>query len=364
MEFGNIVVDLGNAEAVIKREEMIPRENLRRGDRVKAYLYNVSQELKGPQIFLSRTHPQFLALLFDQEVPEINSGIIEIKGVARDPGSRAKIAVFSSDTSIDPVGACVGMRGSRVQAVVTELQGEKIDIVPWSEDKAAYIVNSLAPAQITKVIFEEESNKIQVIIPEDQLSLAIGRRGQNVRLASNLTNFEIDIVDEKDEKSKRNAEIKRISELFMKYLDVDEVIAHLLGTEGFSSIEDIADSDIKAFKVIEGFDEKLIAELKGRAIKSVKIKNKELEEKKKEFGFDKEIKKIKRFSLQNFISLGEKNIKKLDDLANLSSDELIEIVGENFKKIDADKVIMNARKHWFDEEDKNLKKNIRKNLKK
>ena len=364
MEFGNIVVDLGNAEAVIKREEMIPRENLRRGDRVKAYLYNVSQELKGPQIFLSRTHPQFLALLFDQEVPEINGGIIEIKGVARDPGSRAKIAVFSSDTSIDPVGACVGMRGSRVQAVVTELQGEKIDIVPWSEDKAAYIVNSLAPAQITKVIFEEESNKIQVIIPEDQLSLAIGRRGQNVRLASNLTNFEIDIVDEKDEKNKRNEEIKRISEMFMKYLDVDEVIAHLLGTEGFSSIEDIADSDIKAFKVIEGFDEKLIAELKGRAIKSVKIKNKELEEKKKEFGFDKEIKKIKRFSLENFISLGEKNIKKLDDLANLSSDELIEIVGENFKKIDADKVIMNARKHWFDEEDKNLKKNIRKNLKK
>ena len=364
MEFGNIVVDLGNAEAVIKREEMIPRENLRRGDRVKAYLYNVSQELKGPQIFLSRTHPQFLALLFDQEVPEINGGIIEIKGVARDPGSRAKIAVFSSDTSIDPVGACVGMRGSRVQAVVTELQGEKIDIVPWSEDKAAYIVNSLAPAQITKVIFEEGSNKIQVIIPEDQLSLAIGRRGQNVRLASNLTNFEIDIVDEKDEKNKRNEEIKRISEMFMKYLDVDEVIAHLLGTEGFSSIEDIADSDIKAFKVIEGFDEKLIAELKDRAIKSVKIKNKELEEKKKEFGFDKEIKKIKRFSLQNFISLGEKNIKKLDDLANLSSDELIEIVGENFKKIDADKVIMNARKHWFDEEDKNLKKNIRKNLKK
>ena len=364
MEFGNIILDLGNAEGVIKKDEMIPRENLRRGDRVKTYLYNVSQDTKGPQIFLSRTHPQFLSNLFKQEVPEINDGIIEIKSVARDPGSRAKIAVCSSDSTIDPVGACVGMRGSRVQAVVTELQGEKIDIVTWSEDKATFIVNSLAPAQISKVIFEEESNKIQVIIPEDQLSLAIGRRGQNVRLASNLTNFEIDIVDEKDEKNKRNEEIKRISEMFMKYLDVDEVIAHLLGTEGFSSIEDIADSDIKEFKVIEGFDEKLIAELKDRAIKSVKIKNKELEEKKKEFGFDKEIKKIKRFSLENFISLGEKNIKKLDDLANLSSDELIEIVGENFKKIDADKVIMNARKHWFEEEDKNLKKKIRKNLKK
>ena len=221
MEFGNIVVDLGNAEAVIKREEMIPKENLRRGDRVKAYLYNVSQELKGPQILLSRSHPQFLALLFKQEVPEINDGIIEIKAVARDPGSRAKIAVYSSDTSIDPVGACVGMRGSRVQAVVTELQGEKIDIIPWSEDQAAYIVNSLAPAQITKVIFEEGSNRIQVIIPEDQLSLAIGRKGQNVRLASNLTNFEIDIIDEKDEKDKRNEEMKRLSEMFIKYLDVD-----------------------------------------------------------------------------------------------------------------------------------------------
>ena len=340
MEFGNIVVDLGNAEAVIKREEMIPKENLRRGDRVKAYLYNVSQELKGPQILLSRSHPQFLALLFKQEVPEINDGIIEIKAVARDPGSRAKIAVHSSDTSIDPVGACVGMRGSRVQAVVTELQGEKIDIIPWSEDQAAYIVNSLAPAQITKVIFEEGSNRIQVIIPEDQLSLAIGRRGQNVRLASNLTNFEIDIVDEKDEKNKRNEEIKRISEMFMKYLDVDEVIAHLLGTEGFSSIEDIADSDSKAFKVIEGFDEKLITELKDRAIKTADKKNKELEKRKKELGLDVKIEKIKKFSLQNLVSLGEKNIKTLDNLADLSSDELIEIVGDNFKRSEADKIII------------------------
>ncbi len=303
MEFGNIVVDLGNAEAVIKREEMIPKENLRRGDRVKAYLYNVSQELKGPQILLSRSHPQFLALLFNQEVPEISDGIIEIKAVARDPGSRAKIAVYSSDTSIDPVGACVGMRGSRVQAVVTELQGEKIDIIPWSEDQAAYIVNSLAPAQITKVIFEEGSNRIQVIIPEDQLSLAIGRKGQNVRLASNLTSFEIDIIDEKDEKDKRNEEMKRISEIFMKYLDVDEVIAHLLATEGFSSIEDVANADSKAFKVIEGFDEKLITELKDRAIKTADKKNKELEKRKKELGLDVKIEKIKKFSLQNLVSL-------------------------------------------------------------
>ncbi|PPR48421.1 MAG: hypothetical protein CFH23_00362 [Alphaproteobacteria bacterium MarineAlpha6_Bin1] len=362
MEFGNIVVDLGNAEAVIKREEMIPKENLRRGDRVKAYLYNVSQELKGPQILLSRSHPQFLALLFKQEVPEINDGIIEIKAVARDPGSRAKIAVYSSDTSIDPVGACVGMRGSRVQAVVTELQGEKIDIIPWSEDQAAYIVNSLAPAQITKVIFEEGSNRIQVIIPEDQLSLAIGRKGQNVRLASNLTNFEIDIIDEKDEKDKRNEEMKRISEIFMKYLDVDEVIAHLLATEGFSSIEDVANADSKAFKVIEGFDEKLITELKDRAIKTADKKNKELEKRKKELGLDVKIEKIKKFSLQNLISLGEKNIKTLDNLADLSSDELVEIVGGNLKRSDADKIIMDARKHWFKDEDKNLSNSEKKNL--
>ena len=362
MEFGNIVVDLGNAEAVIKREEMIPKENLRRGDRVKAYLYNVSQELKGPQILLSRSHPQFLALLFNQEVPEISDGIIEIKGVARDPGSRAKIAVYSTDTSIDPVGACVGMRGSRVQAVVTELQGEKIDIIPWSEDQAAYIVNSLAPAQITKVIFEEGSNRIQVIIPEDQLSLAIGRKGQNVRLASNLTNFEIDIIDEKDEKDKRNEEMKRISEIFMKYLDVDEVIAHLLVTEGFSSIEDVANADSKAFKVIEGFDEKLITELKERAIKTADKKNKELEKRKKELGLDVKIEKIKKFSLQNLISLGEKNIKTLDNLADLSSDELVEIVGGNLKRSDADKIIMDARKHWFKDEDKNLSNSEKKNL--
>ena len=265
MEFGNIVIDLGNAEGVIKKDEIIPRENLRRGDRVKSYLYNVSQDTKGPQIFLSRTHPQFLANLFVQEVPEIGDGIIEIKSVARDPGSRAKIAVFSSDKTIDPVGACVGMRGSRVQAVVTELQGEKIDIVTWSEDKATYIVNALAPAQISKVIFEEDSDKIKVIIPEDQLSLAIGRKGQNVRLASILTNCEIDIIDEKDEKNKRNEDIKKLSEIFMKELDVDEVIAHLLATEGFTSINDIAESNDTDFKAIEGFDENLIKDIKERA---------------------------------------------------------------------------------------------------
>ena len=290
-------------------------------------------------------------------MPEINDKIIEIKSVARDPGSRAKIAVYSSDTSIDPVGACVGMRGSRVQAVVTELQGEKIDIVPWSEDQATYVVNSLAPAKISKVIFEEGTNRIQVIIPEDQLSLAIGRKGQNVRLASNLTNFEIDIVDEKDEANKRNEDMKRLSEMFIKYLDVDEVIAHLLVTEGFFSIEEIASCDEKKLKAIEGFDENLIKELKDRAKKNLDIKNKELEVKKNDLNLSKDIEKVKQFSLENLVALGEKNIKTLDDLADLSSDELIDIIGsDNIKKSDADKIIMDSRKKWFIEEDKNTKK--------
>ena len=354
MEFGNIIIDLGNAEGVIKKDEMIPRENLRRGDRVKTYLYNVSQDTKGPQIFLSRTHPQFLANLFKQEVPEINDNIIEIKSVARDPGSRAKIAVYSSDKTIDPVGACVGMRGSRVQAVVTELQGEKIDIVTWSEDKATYIVNSLAPAQINKVIFEEDNtDKIKVIIPEDQLSLAIGRKGQNVRLASILTNCEIDIIDEKDEKEKRNEEIKKISETFMKELDVDEVIAHLLATEGFLSIDEIGNASDTDFKAIEGFDENLIKDLKDRATQNLVKKNKELEKKKIELNISKELEAIKKLTLNNLITLGENNIKNLNDLAELSSDELIEMLNtESLKKGDADEIIMKARENWFKDDKK------------
>ena len=353
MEFGNVVIDLGNAEGVIKKDEIIPRENLRRGDRVKSYLYNVSQDTKGPQIFLSRTHPQFLANLFTQEVPEISDGIIEIKSVARDPGSRAKIAVYSSDKTIDPVGACVGMRGSRVQAVVTELQGEKIDIVTWSEDKATYIVNALAPAQISKVIFEEDSDKIKVIIPEDQLSLAIGRKGQNVRLASILTNCEIDIIDEKDEKNKRNEEIKKLSEIFMKELDVDEVIAHLLATEGFTSINDIAESNDTDFKAIEGFDENLIKDIKERAKQTLVKELGELEKKKKELNISDDIQKIKKFTIYDLIKLGENNIKTLNDLADLSSDELLDLLdAKNIKKVDADEIIMKSREDWFKKDKK------------
>src|SRR6185369_4499720 len=244
VEYGNVVVDLGRGEGIVRRDEMIPRETFRYGDRVRAYVYDVRREQRGPQIFLSRTHPQFMAKLFTMEVPEIYDGIITIKSVARDPGSRAKIAVISRDSSIDPVGACVGMRGSRVQAVVGELQGEKIDIIQWSPDAATFIVNALAPAEVAKVVLDEEARRIEVVVPDDQLSLAIGRRGQNVRLASQLTGWDIDIMTENEESERRSEEFKTRSQLFIDALDVDDVIAHLLVAEGFSSVEEIAFAEI------------------------------------------------------------------------------------------------------------------------
>ncbi|MGE3933594.1 MAG: transcription termination factor NusA, partial [Rhodospirillaceae bacterium] len=240
VEFGNVTVDLGRAEAILKRDEMIPRETFRAGDRVRSYVFDVRQEPRGPQIFLSRTHPQFMAKLFAQEVPEIYDGIIEIRAVARDPGSRAKIAVISRDSSIDPVGACVGMRGSRVQAVVGELQGEKIDIIPWSQEPATFIVNALAPAEVAKVVLDEEQRRIEVVVPDDQLSLAIGRRGQNVRLASQLTGWDIAILTEDEESERRQEEMRNRTQRFMEALDVDDVLAHLLVTEGFATVEDVA----------------------------------------------------------------------------------------------------------------------------
>ena len=244
VEYGNVIVDLGRGEAIIRRDEMIPREIFRPGDRVRAYVYDVRREQRGPQIFLSRTHPQFMAKLFAQEVPEIYDGIIEIKSVARDPGSRAKIAVVSRDSSIDPVGACVGMRGSRVQAVVDELQGEKIDIIPWSPDAATFIVNALQPAEVAKVVLDEDAERIEVVVPDDQLSLAIGRRGQNVRLASQLTGWDIDILTEAEESERRQKEFIQRTESFMQALDVDEVVGQLLASEGFRSIEELAFVDI------------------------------------------------------------------------------------------------------------------------
>ncbi|HSG65755.1 MAG TPA: transcription termination factor NusA, partial [Gammaproteobacteria bacterium] len=265
VEFGNVTVDLGRGEAVVRREELLPRESFRRNDRIRAYIYDVRREQRGPQIFLSRTHPQFMAKLFGQEVPEIYDGIIEIRAVARDPGSRAKIAVISNDSSIDPVGACVGMRGSRVQAVVAELQGEKIDIIPWSPDPATFVVNALAPAEVSKVVLDEDAGKIEVVVPDEQLSLAIGRRGQNVRLASMLTGWEIDILTEHDESERRQAEFRTRSENFINALDVEDVIAHLLVTEGFTNVEEVAFVPIDELASIEGFDEEIAGELQNRA---------------------------------------------------------------------------------------------------
>src|SRR5690606_37898548 len=265
VEYGNVIIDLGRAEAIIRRDEMIPRESFRYGDRARAYIYDVRQEQRGPQIFLSRARPEFMAKLFAQEVPEIYDGIVEIKSVARDPGSRAKIAVISKDSSIDPVGACVGMRGSRVQAVVNELQGEKVDIIQWRNDPAEFIVNALAPAEVSKVVLDEDSDKIEVVVPENQLSLAIGRRGQNVRLASQLTGWDIDILTEQEESERRQKEFVERSNMFMDQLDVDEVIAQLLVTEGFASIEEVAYVDLSEIAHIEGFDEHTANEIQTRA---------------------------------------------------------------------------------------------------
>src|ERR1700751_2637354 len=277
VEFGNVVVDLGRAEAMLRRDELLPRESFHQGERVRAYIYDVRQELRGPQIFLSRTPPQFMAKLFAQEVPEIYDGIIEIKAVARDPGSRAKIAVISRDSGIDPVGACAGMRGSRVQAVVGELQGEKIDIIPWSPHPATFVVNALAPAEVAKVVMDEEQRRVEVVVPDDQLSLAIGRRGQNVRLASQLTGWDIDILTEAEESERRTEEFRTRSKMFIEALDVDDVIAHLLVTEGFTSVEEVAFVPIEELAGIEGFDEDVANELQQRARTFLKEQNERFE---------------------------------------------------------------------------------------
>ena len=346
VEYGNLIVDLGKGEAILRREELLNREVFRRSDRIRAYINEVKHDLKGPQIFLSRAHNNFLVKLFFQEVPEIYDGIIEVKSVARDPGSRAKIAVYTKEKSIDPVGACVGMRGSRVQAVVNELQGEKIDIVLWSEDIATFVVNALGPAEVDKVIIEEDLKKIDVIVPDEQLSLAIGRKGQNVRLASALTGWSIDILTTSQESDRRNEEFKNLSQKFISLLDVDEVIAHLLVTEGFTSIDEIAMVSLEELTSIEGFDENLSKELIQRAkVCAEKIRVENLE-KLKESGFDDYLLTTKLFNIDQLLKLKENNIKTRDQLADLSNSELIDI----FRDMDQDKaneIIMNSRKHWY-----------------
>ena len=322
VEYGNTIVDLGRGEGIMRRDQSIPRENFNIGDRIRCYIYDVRRETKGPQIMLSRAHPGFMAKLFAQEVPEVYDGVIEIRAVARDPGSRAKMAVLSNESSIDPVGACVGMRGSRVQAVVAELQGEKIDIIQWSPDEPTFIVNALAPAEVTKVVLDEEDERVEVVVPDEQLSLAIGRRGQNVRLASQLTGWQIDIMTESQESERRQREFTERTALFQEALDVDEVIAQLLVTEGFAAVEDIAYVEEDELASIEGFDEDTAVELQTRAREFLEKEAAELDQKRRDAGVEDAVLDVEGVSLQMAVALGEAGVKTVEDLADLATDEI------------------------------------------
>jgi N utilization substance protein A len=366
VEYGNVVVDLGRGEAIVRRDELLPREIFRNGDRVRAYVYDVRREPRGPQIFLSRTHPQFMAKLFAQEVPEIYDGIVEIKAVARDPGSRAKIAVISRDSSVDPVGACVGMRGSRVQAVVNELAGEKIDIILWSQDVATFVVNALAPAEVVKVVLDEVRERIEVVVPDAQLSLAIGRRGQNVRLASQLTGWDIDILTEQEESERRQKEFAERSKLFMEALDVDEMVGQLLSSEGFGSIEELALVPIDELAEIEGFDAETAGELQARAQEHLAKIESELDAKRKELGVEDALREIPGVTTEMLVAFGENGVKTVEDLAGCATDDLTGWVerkdgeavreagfldGFNIEREEAESIIMQARVKagWIDE---------------
>lgn len=336
IEFGNITIDLGKAEGYMRRDEMIPREKFNRGDRVRAYITEVKRENKGPQIFLSRTRPEFMAMLFAQEVPEIYDGTIEIRRVARDPGSRAKIAVSTDDVTMDPVGACVGMRGSRVQAVVNELQGEKVDIIEWTEDMGRFVVSALAPAEVAKVVLDEEKKRIDVVVPDDDLSKAIGRHGQNVRLASMLTGWNIDILNEEQESTKRQQESKEISDLFMAILDVDDVIARLLVMEGFSNLEEIAYTALGELAEIEGFDEEVAQELQLRAKSHLEAEAQQLEARLNDLNLDDGLSDIEGLTPQMLVALGDNDVKSLEDFAGLTTDELMSEEDGIWREFDLD----------------------------
>ncbi|RJF89560.1 transcription termination/antitermination protein NusA [Oleomonas cavernae] len=356
VEYGNVVVDLGRAEAIMRRDEGLPRETFHNGDRARAYVYDVRREARGPQIFLSRTHPQFMAKLFAQEVPEVYDGVIEIKAVARDPSSRAKIAVISRDSSIDPVGACVGMRGSRVQAVVGELQGEKIDIIEWSPDPATFIVNALAPAEVSKVVLDEDTKRIEVVVPDDQLSLAIGRRGQNVRLASQLTGWDIDILTEAEESTRRQEEFRAKSEMFARDLDVEETIAQLLAAEGFTSIEEVAYVAEDELSGIQGFDEEIAGALQARAREKIDERDARFEVERKEMGVEDAVAALPNMTPSMLVVLGKAGVKTLDDFADLATDELTSPKDGLLKDFDLDdatatEMVMAARAHWFADEE-------------
>jgi transcription termination/antitermination protein NusA len=372
VEFGHVVVDLGRAEGVIRRDQQIPREVVRNGDRVRALIMKVVRENRGPQILLSRAHPDFMKKLFAQEVPEIYDGIIEIKAAARDPGSRAKIGVISYDSSIDPVGACVGMKGSRVQAVVQEMQGEKIDIIPWSEDAATFIVNALQPATVSRVVLDEEESRIEVVVPDDQLSLAIGRRGQNVRLASQLTGRAIDIMTEAESSEKRQKEFVERSEMFQQELDVDETLAQLLVAEGFSELEEVAYVAIEEIAAIEGLDEEIAQELQSRASEALDRKEEANRTERRELGVEDALAELPHLTEAMLVTLGKGGIFTLDDLADLATDELIQKPRNEQRRSDnrrnrvedkpgvlavyglseeqGNEIIMAARAHWFDDE--------------
>ncbi|MBD1147272.1 transcription termination/antitermination protein NusA [Pelagibacterales bacterium SAG-MED31] len=353
IEFGNLIVDLGKSEAIIKREELIPRESFKNGDRVRAYIYEVKNDLKGYQVFLSRTHPQFVAKLFTQEVPEIYEGVIKVKSVARDPGSRAKISIYTDDSTIDPVGACVGMRGSRVQAVVNELQGEKIDIVTWSENQATFLANALAPAEVSKIFLYEEKSKVEVVIPDEQLSLAIGRKGQNVKLASGLTNLEIDILTEEEESERRQQEFKDKSSMLSEILDVEDVIAQLLVTEGYVSVDSIASENVDNIEKIEGFDTDLASEIISRSknyLEELEKSNLKLVNEKIK---DEDLKNIKGITNSMLALLAKEDILTLNDFAELATFELIDKDEGIFRSLEveedlANNMIMEARKNWFE----------------
>jgi transcription termination/antitermination protein NusA len=372
VEFGHVVVDLGRAEGVIRRDAQIPREMVRVGDRIRSLILKVVRETRGPQIFLSRAHPDFMKKLFAQEVPEIYDGVITIMAAARDPGSRAKIGVVSRDSSIDPVGACVGMKGSRVQAVVQEMQGEKIDIIPWSPDVATFVVNALQPANVARVVIDEEEDRIEVVVPDDQLSLAIGRRGQNVRLASQLTGKAIDILTETDASEKRQLDFVTRSEMFQNELDVDETLAQLLVAEGFTSLEEVAYVEVDEIAGIEGFDAELAAELQSRASEALDRREESNRATRRELGVEDALAEMPHLNEAMLVTLGKAGIKTLDDLADLATDELVQkrrieprrkvearpnepkggILAEyNLSDEQGNEIIMAARQHWFDEED-------------
>lgn len=352
MEYGNVIIDFGRTEAIIRREQLLPRETFRTGDRIRAYIADVRREKSGPQIFLSRVAPEFMAKLFKQEVPEIYDGLIDIKAVARDPGSRAKLAVYTTDSSVNPILACVGVRGSRVQAVVSELQGEKVDIVEWSPDPATFVVNALSSAEVSKVVIDEDTRRIEVVVPDDQLSLAIGRRGQNVRLASQLTGWRIDIMTEEEESTRRAEEFTRLSVLFVEALNVEEVIAHLLVTEGFTSVEEVAFVPLEDLAEIEGFDENVAAELQSRANDWIEQQRVETQKKLRDMGVQEDLVEFEGLNNEDLIKLAEGGVKSLDDFADLSRDEFKEFIpNTTLTNDEIDDLIMRAREHWFEGEE-------------